>query len=392
MAQQIRNQIVPQNQNGGNNRIIDPTGMKPTQFFTSAAVNNLLVRTFKSDQKAAAVVTTMLSIFGANRDFQNCNPMEFFANILRYEVMMGLSYANNDYAVISYGGKPQFQLQYQGVVTMAFATNAYSDGDCFEVREGEFKGYDARKRQPMFEWITDEDERLKHPIVGYYAWVELKDGRFKSKYMTRNEILRHADRYSKAFQGGGGLDAYRKMEASGNWPRGKSPWFGPADDLGHVKMCKKTVILQLFKDPMLPKSNGVMSDAISADEYQERTGESVTYADQFDAMAREAALAAQMEAPRIEAAPENIPAHPEQKPAETASRASEDYAAPAPVQPAAASVPQKRTRTAKKAEAPAPIQPAPPAPVPEQPDFPDMSAEPKFGPDDDDDPFGEPNW
>ena len=381
---QIRNQIVPATQNGvgnsgGGNRVIDPTGMKPTQFFTSLAVRRLLEDTFDGNkQRAAIVVATMLSIVGSNRDFQNCNPMELFANVLRYEVMMGLSYSMGDYAVISYGGKPQFQLQYQGVVTMAFATNAYSDGDCFEVRQGEFKGYDARKRQPVFAWITDEDERQKRPIVGYYAWAELKDGRFKAKYMTRNEILRHADRYSKAFQGGGGLDAYRKMEASGNWPRGKSPWFGPADDLAHAKMCKKTVIIQLFKDPMLPKSNGVMTSAIDADEYQERTGESVTYADQFDALAREAALAAQREAPQIEAAPESIPAQAAETPAETASRASEDYAeAPAPVQPAA---PAKRGRPAKNAAPPAPPVPAP---VPEQPPF-DMT--------DEDDPFGSPNW
>lgn len=392
MAQTIRNQIVPANpSNGGNNRVIDPTGMKPTQFFTSLAVRRLLEDTFDGNkQRASIVVATMLSIVGSNRDFQNCNPMELFANVLRYEVMMGLSYSMGDYAVISYGGKPQFQLQYQGVCTMALATNAYADSDCFEVRQGEFKGYDARKRQPVFEWIVDEDERQKRPIVGYYAWAELKDGRFKAKYMTRNEILRHADRYSKAFQGGGGLEAYRKMEASGNWPRGKSPWFGPADDLAHAKMCKKTVILQLFKDPMLPKSNGVMTTAIDADEYQERTGESVTYADQFDALARDAALAAQREAPQIEAPTESIPAQAAETPAETASRASENYAEPAPVQPSVTSAPQKRARTAKKADAPAPVQPAPvqpappaPAPAPEQP---------PFGMTDDDDPFGEPNW
>lgn len=318
MAQQISNQVAKRAPGSGT--VIDPTGMKPTQFFTSLAVRRLLEDTFDGNkQKAAIVVSTMLSIVGSNRDFQNCNPMELFANVLRYEVMMGLSYAMGDYAVISYGGKPQFQMQYQGVCTMAFATNAYADGDCCEVRQGEFKGYDARKRQPILEWITDEEERQKKPIVGYYAWVELRDGRFKSKYMTRNEILRHADRYSKAFQGGGGLEAYRKMEASGNWPKGKSPWFGPADDLAHAKMCKKTVILQLFKDPMLPKSNGVLTQAIDADEYQERTGESVVYADRFDDLAREAALAASREAQSNETPQGKEITPPQETPVKTAS-------------------------------------------------------------------------
>lgn len=321
MAQPINNQVA--RRAPGNGTGIDPTGMKPTQFFSSLAVRKLLEDNFGGDkQRAAIAISTMISIVGSNRDFQNCNPMEIFANVLRYEVLMGLSYAMGDYAVISYGGKPQFQMQYQGVCAMALATNAYADSDCFEVREGEFKGYDTRKRQPVFEWIVEEDERQKRPIVGYYAWAELKDGRFKAKYMTRNEILRHADRYSKAFQGGGGLEAYRKMEASGNWPRGKSPWFGPADDLAHAKMCKKTVILQLFKDPMLPKSNGVMRQSIDADEYQERTGESVVYGDQFDALAQEAALAAAREPQSIEAPKGGENITPEQKPVKTASRAS----------------------------------------------------------------------
>ena len=387
MAQTANNSIAPRNQGGG--RVIDPAGMKPTQFFTSLAVRRLLEDTFSGNkQKAAIVTSTMLSIVGSSRELQNCDPMEIFANVLRYEVLMGLSWPR-DYAVISYGGRPQFQMQYQGVCTMALATNAYADADCFEVREGEFKGYDPRKRQPIFEWIADEEERQKRRVAGYYAWAELKDGRFKSKYMTRNEILRHADRYSKAFKNGGGLDAYRKMEASGNWPTGKSPWFGPADDLAHVKMCKKTVIMQLFKDPMLPRSNGVMINAIEADEIQDRTGETTTYADEFDRLAREAALSAAKETPvaQIEAPPTSITFQTENA-AHGVVEAEKPIPEPVPAQTdAPAAEPKRRGRQARKTEEPAAPHPAP-APVPEQPtmmDFPDMRGDP-FP--EDDDPLG----
>ena len=401
MAQQANNSIAPRNTGG---RVIDPSGMKPTQFFTSLAVRRLLEDTFSGNkQKAAIVTSTMLSIVGSNRDLQNCDPMEIFANVLRFEVLMGLSWPR-DYAVISYGGRPQFQMQYQGVCTMALATNAYADADCFEVREGEFKGYDPRKRQPIFEWIADEDERQKRRIAGYYAWAELKDGRFKSKYMTRSEILRHADRYSKAFQRDGGLEAYRKMEASGNWPSGKSPWFGPADDIGHIKMCKKTVILQLFKDPMLPRSNGVMLNAIEADEIQEQTGETTTYADEFDRLAREAAMSAAREAPtaQIEAPATTVPVQTE-NPAQAVVEAERANPAPAPVQtPAPEQAPAKRGRPKKNAEesgnAGERIATAPMGPrndndrnrVPMM-DFPDMRGDPFPEDGDPDDPLNG-NW
>lgn len=314
----------------GQSKVIDPSGMKPTAFFTSAAVRSLLVNTFGGNQQKAAVVTaTLLSILGSSPDFQNCNPMELFANVLRYEVGMGLSYAYGDYAVINYGGKPQFQMQYQGVTRMAFATGAYVDGDVFDVREGEYKGLDRRTRQPIIEWIEDDEIRLEKKIVGYYAWCQLVDkppyyGRFKSKYMSHEEILRHADRYSKPFQKYGGIKAYKAaMEGKREWIKGNTPWFAPPDDTGHVKMCKKTVILQLFKDPMLPKSNGIFDQAMEADEMEERTGEAVRFGDEYDRMAKEAALAAQRETPAIEQAQKDTEPTPEPAPVKKASRKRE---------------------------------------------------------------------
>lgn len=314
----------------GQSKVIDPSGMKPTAFFTSAAVRSLLVNTFGGNQQKAAVVTaTLLSILGSSPDFQSCNPMGLFANVLRYEVGMGLSYAYGDYAVISYNGKPQFQMQYQGVTRMAFATGAYVDGDVFDVRDGEYKGLDRRTRQPIIEWIEDDEIRLEKKIVGYYAWCQLVDkppyyGRFKSKYMSHEEILRHADRYSKPFQKYGGIKAYKAaMEGKREWIKGNTPWFAPPDDIGHVKMCKKTVLLQLFKDPMLPKSNGIFDQAMEADEMEERTGEAVRFGDEYDRLAKEAALAAQRETPAIEQAQKDTEHTPEPAPVKKASRKRE---------------------------------------------------------------------
>lgn len=326
MAIQPKNSLAP----AGQSKVIDPSGMKPTQFFTSAAVRSLLVNTFGGNQQKAAVVTaTLLSILGSSPDFQNCDPMELFANVLRYEVGMGLSYAYGDYAVISYNGKPQFQMQYQGVARMALASGAYVDGDVFDVREGEYNGLDRRTRQPIIEWIEDDEIRLEKKIVGYYAWCQLVDkppyyGRFKSKYMSHEEILRHADRYSKPFQKYGGIKAYKAaMEGKREWIKGNTPWFAPPDDIGHIKMCKKTVLLQLFKDPMLPKSNGIFDQAMEADEMEERTGEAVRFGDEYDRMAKEAALAAQRETPAIEQAENNTEPTPEPAPVKKASRKRE---------------------------------------------------------------------
>ena len=70
-----------------------------------------------------------------------------------------------------------------------------------EIREGEYVGRDRRTKRPEFDfsiYATDE-EAEKHPIVGYYAYVEKRDGFFRSEYMSIGAILDHAEQYSKTF-------------------------------------------------------------------------------------------------------------------------------------------------------------------------------------------------
>lgn len=380
MAQTANNNIAPRGKTP-----FDPANMKPTALFTSAAVQMLLVNSFKSEQKASIVTSTMISILNISPRFQNgsCG-MDILSNVFRYEIGMGLSWAMGDYAVVDYGGKPTFQMQYQGVAKMAFASGKYADGDWYDVRQGEYKGLDRLTRRPVIEWMEDDEKREALPIAGYYVWVQLIDsppynGKIVGLYMSHEKILRHADTYSKAFQNLGGYEAYKAaMEGKRNFIKnGSTPWFTPPDSGAHQKMCKKTVLLQLLKNPFLPKSNGVFGTYIEADEYTERTGEAPTYADEYDRLAKEAALSyarenltAQIETPAvaIQPAPE--------APAEV------NPAPPVEVQPAPQAPspePARRGRPKKTQEA-ATVSGNGSAPV-RQPDFPSMDGDP-FPPND----------
>ena len=403
MAVQANNSIAPRT---GGTTILDPTNMKPTQLFTSAAIRKILTSTLQSEQRASVVVATLISILNISPRFQNCNSMELLGNVLRYEIGMGLSWAMDDYAVIDYGGKPTFQMQYQGRAKMAFASGKYADGDWYEVREGEYKGLDPRTRRPVIQWIEDDEERNSKSIVGYYVWVQLineppYNGKIVSLYMSHDAILRHADTYSQPFQKLGGYKAYKKaMETGQGFVKGNGTgWFAAPDSGAHMKMCKKTVLIQLLKNPFLPKSNGIFDKYAEADDLQERTGEAPTYDDEYTRMAREVALSAAKEtpAPQIEAPTVTIPAAVEQ-PAQTAQEA------PAPVQPAAPEQIQAKRGRPKKNSAQAQTADYPPIsnvsiPEPDYPgtarygnatqppmmDFPDMSGDPF--PEADDDPL-----
>lgn len=62
-------------------------------------------------------------------------------------------------------------------------------------------------------------------IVGYYAYYELLTGTFKGLYMTKQQVINHAQKYSVAYQ-------KKKMD---------SPWFTNFDE-----MAKKTVLKRLL--------------------------------------------------------------------------------------------------------------------------------------------------
>ncbi len=346
MAIRPQNQIMQRPQNAVSDW--DDRGQKFTQFINKGAIKNLLSQSLGGPQAAAQVTSTLISQVSQNYKLQECKPMTILAAALRGEVAMGLSLVLGDYAIIPYKDTASFQLQVNGLKRLALNSKAYSKIDVFEVREGEFKGRDPVTREPIIQWIEDDDEREQLPIVGYYAFYKLNDqynGFTSSLYWTRDKILRHADRYSKAFS----LEKYNDLMAGKitGWDaeklRNGSPWYGQPDEEAHMKMCKKTMIKQLLGDGFAPKSTALTS-AIMADNAEESDGEPVIYGDEFDQIAREAALAAAKE-----------PAQPEQLPPAAEIPAPAQVPAP-PVQEA----PKRRGRPRSDAGVSGNMAPPPP--------------------------------
>lgn len=392
MARQANNQIAPRAQvNAAAD--FDDRGKKFTSFINGSAIKNLLTQSLGGPQQAAQMTSTLISVVSQNEKLQQAPPMQILAGALRGEIGMGLSLVLGDYSIIPYENRKegtvtaQFQLQVNGIKRMCIASGAYEKINCYDVRDGEFRGYDPDTWEPIVVRNPNDEEREQLPIIGYYAFYRLSrdyNGFTSKLYWTLDKILRHADRYSKAFdleiwkaiqrgetQGtdrrGYSWTAYKKREGS--------PWYGDVTEESFMKMCRKTVLKQLLSDGFAPKST-IVQNAIAADNAAEASDEPITYADEYDRMAKEAALSFARENPAamIEAPAATTPAAPE-KPAQPIVEPA------APVQPAQAQQ-QKRGRPLKNAPAPAPA----PAPFPDQPpmtDFPEMDGDP-FP---DDDPF-----
>ena len=85
-----------------------------------------------------------------------------------------------------------FVIGYKGMTQLCLRTGAYKCvPDAVDVREGELVSYDRLTGEAVFNWIEDEDEREKLPIVGYAGYFCLKNGAEKTIYMSKKQIEAH---------------------------------------------------------------------------------------------------------------------------------------------------------------------------------------------------------
>lgn len=238
---------------------------------------SLIRKSLKDDGAVRRFTGTLISVVNASQQLSQCNPGSVISAALRGEGA-GLIYGHG-YYVVPYGKSAAFITSYKGYIQLALASGLYADIDCIDVREGERKGRDPRTGKPIIDmsvYDTDE-ERETHRVIGYKAYFLLKDGFYREEYWTLDELLRHADRYSKAFS----RDLYTKWQSGGNLTKEEQetvqnggPWYTSTD-----RMMRKTVLRSLLNSGYAPLSNEVKSlldsDSVSGDGEDLNIGDAV---------------------------------------------------------------------------------------------------------------------
>lgn len=173
-----------------------------------------------------------------NPALQNCNPMSFIAALMQ-SAQLGLE-PNTPLGqayIIPYGSEAQFQIGYQGLLTLAYRTGEYKTIYAHPVYAQDEFTYEYGLEESLVHKPSPEPSGAP---IAYYAVYRLVNGGYGFAVMSRKEVEQHRDRFSPS------------------WKKGRSPWGTDFDS-----MALKTVLKKCLK--YAPKSVEFAA-AISADE------------------------------------------------------------------------------------------------------------------------------
>lgn len=194
------------------NSLLDSEGMR-------ARFDSLL------GKRAPQFVSSLITLVNADQNLQKAfyeAPMTIIQAGLKaasfdlpIEPSLGFAYIVpfNNYKDGQKKMEASFILGYKGLVQLCLRTGAYSRiPDAVDVREGELVSYDRLTGDAVFNWVEDEDERDKLPIIGYVGYFRLKNGAEKTLYMSKKQIDAHERKNRKGqYMGKGWKDDYDAM-------------------------------------------------------------------------------------------------------------------------------------------------------------------------------------
>ena len=182
-----------------------------------------------------------LTAFSSNPKLQECDPVSFIASMME-SAQLGLepnTPLGQAYLIpfnSKDGMKVQFQLGYKGLLELAQRSGKIKTLYAHEVRENDVFDIDYGLNQTLTHKPLLKGSRGE--VIGYYAVYHLDTGGNSFVFMTKDEVLEHAKKFSKTFKYG--------------------PWQSDFD-----AMAKKTVIKQLLKYAPLSIE---MQRAVTSDE------------------------------------------------------------------------------------------------------------------------------
>lgn len=190
-----------------------------TSYLTSPAVKENITSVLGKDH-VDSFIADVVACVQNNEQLAKCtNKSIFSAALLSKSINLPLTPQLGYAYLVPFDNKHQvnghteyvkeavFQMGWKGYVQLALRSNNYKKLLATEVRKGEINGYnpfdDRYEIQPLdFEKRSAKDDKGNYliPIIGYYAKMEMVNGFTKEIYMSHEDMLAYANKYSKSYR------------------------------------------------------------------------------------------------------------------------------------------------------------------------------------------------
>ena len=200
------------------------------------------------DKNSNLFVASLIDLYASDTYLQQCEPAQVVAEALKAATLklpinksLGFAY------IVPYKkqGKqiPQFQLGYKGMIQLAMRSGIYKYLNADVVYEGEYRGYSKLSGD-----LDLNGEKKSDIVIGYFAYIESINGFKKSVFCTRDDMEKHAQKYSKAYS------------------RDSSPWHTEFDQMAIKTMLRR--LLSKYGLMTVDMADGMQAENDFDEEYR----------------------------------------------------------------------------------------------------------------------------
>ena len=144
-------------------------------------------------------VASLIDLYASDTYLQQCDPAQVVMEALKAATLklpinksLGFAY------IVPYKKQgrqiPQFQLGYRGMIQLAQRSGIYRYINAGPVFEGEYRGFNKLTGD-----LDLTGAKTSDVVVGYFAYLETTNGFKKCVFCTREDMEKHARKYSKAY-------------------------------------------------------------------------------------------------------------------------------------------------------------------------------------------------
>lgn len=171
-------------------------------FFQGQGFRNLIKNTFQNEKAVGQVVSAIIS----NPALVKCSRESIMGAVIAiHSLGLDLDPNTGQSYIIPFKDKAQLQVGWKGWLTLAMRNPNIKIINAGNVKQGELTGLNRLTGEYTWNWNADIDARNKLPTMGYFAYIETKDGKSKTIYMSKETMTQHAIKYSQTFAKGYGL-------------------------------------------------------------------------------------------------------------------------------------------------------------------------------------------